>query len=73
MGSEIFGGGCLFELIEHPEITYTLRTGYPSWNQPKTYQCELCGEELNSDEVYEDSTYDYLCEECLMKLHKKEF
>ena len=26
----------MYPLIEHPEITWALRTGYPSWMQPKT-------------------------------------
>ena len=59
--------------LEHPDRTAALKTGYPSWNQPKSYYCEECGEELNPEEVYEDFGYDYLCEDCLLGLHKKEF
>lgn len=59
-------------ILEHPEIRWVERTGYPSWNQPKYFNCEMCGDELTSDEVYEDLGYDYLCENCLLKLHKRE-
>ncbi len=34
-------------MLEHPEITWIERTGYPSWMQPT---CEDC----NSDWDYED-------------------
>ena len=57
--------------LEHPEIEWIERTGYPSWNQPKYFNCEMCGDEITSDEVYEDFGFDYLCEDCLLKLHKK--
>lgn len=57
--------------LEHPEITKALKTGYPSWNQPEYYNCQMCNEELNHEEVYEDFGYDCLCENCLLKLHKK--
>lgn len=57
--------------LEHPEIEWIERTGYPSWNQPKYLICEVCGDELTFDEVYEDFGYECLCENCLLKLHKK--
>lgn len=59
--------------LEHPDITETLKNGYTSWNRPEYYYCCKCGEELNPEEVYEDFGYDYLCEDCLLGLHKKEF
>lgn len=59
-------------ILEHPEIRWVERTGYPSWNQPRYYYCEMCDDELTSDEVYEDVGYDCLCENCLLKLHKRE-
>ena len=58
--------------LEHPEIEWIKRTGYPSWNQPKYLSCEVCGDELTFDEVYEDFCYKCLCENCLLKLHKSE-
>lgn len=62
--------------LEHPEIRWIERTGYPSWNQPNGYNhysCQMCGDVLDLDEVYEDVGYEYLCENCVLKLHKKEF
>ena len=59
--------------LQHPEISWIERTGYTSWNQPKYYNCEMCGDELTPDEIYEDIGYEYLCENCVLKLHKKEF
>ena len=57
--------------LEHPEITKALETGYPSWNQPKHYYCQMCSDEIDSEEVYEDFGYECLCDNCLLKLHKK--
>ena len=59
------------ELIEHPEITWAERTGYPSWNQPIDFVCDNCGDIID-DEVYEDELYDCLCLDCLLKLHLRE-
>lgn len=57
--------------LEHPEITCALQTGFPSWKQKTPPKCELCGYELYLDEMYEDSDHEFLCEECLLKLHRK--
>ena len=57
--------------LEHPEITWAQQTGFPSWKQQKQPTCELCGYELYLDEIYEDSDHEFLCEECLLKLHRK--
>lgn len=57
--------------LEHPEITCAERTGYPSWLQHKERKCEECGDYLYLDETYEDEYHDFLCEECLLKLHRK--
>ena len=59
------------DLREHPDIEWAHRTGYPSWNQPKSYHCEECGECLDDEEIYETDTHDFLCEKCLLSLHKK--
>lgn len=57
--------------IEHPDITWCLITGYPSWNQPREIYCECCGDIID-DEVYEDEYHDCICLDCLMKTHLKE-
>ena len=57
--------------LEHPEITCALRTSYPSWRQPKEHSCEVCGDELYLDETYEDFDHDFVCETCLLQLHRK--
>ena len=59
------------ELREHPDIESALRTGYGLYNQPKYYSCEICNDELNFDECYEDEEHEVLCEFCLCKLHQK--
>ena len=56
----------------HPEIERALKTGYPSWNQPKSCYCEECGKCLDDEQVYEDTTHRYLCKECLLILHEKD-
>lgn len=55
--------------MEHPEIRCMELTGYPSWFQWNHY-CEECGQ-LLKDEMYEDTTHDYLCRSCLLTLHEK--
>lgn len=60
--------------IEHPEITWIERTGYPSYaqyTQPTEINCEYCGEVIEEDDSYIDTYYDYLCEDCLLKLHRR--
>lgn len=54
--------------LEHPEIGWAERTGYPSYNQPNEIRCERCGDVLE-DEFYEDEEYDLLCLDCLRTLH----
>ena len=56
--------------MQHPEITWAERTGYPSWNQPRDIQCDECGD-IIEDEVYEDEYHETLCLDCLLKLHLK--
>ena len=45
----------VIELLEHPEITCALRTGYPSWMQ----------EDDEEEEFDEDLAYDEKREGCL--------
>lgn len=61
----------MFNIPDHPEIECAMRTGYPSWGQPVTYFCEVCGEEVEFNECYEDDQHEHLCEYCLLKLHRK--
>lgn len=39
-------------MLEHPEITWALRTGYPSWMQPG--QEDRDDEEPDEDAAYEE-------------------
>lgn len=57
--------------IQHPEITWAEKTGYSSWNQPVLHYCEECGKCLEDEDEYEDINHEYLCESCLLSLHKK--
>ena len=56
---------------DHPDIRDIERTGYPRCYQPEPIYCGECGNEIRND-VYEDEHYDYLCEDCLLRLHRKE-
>lgn len=56
---------------DHPDIVSAMRTGYGVYNQPKSVYCEECGKCLDDEDEYEDATHEYLCEECLLSLHKK--
>ncbi len=38
----------MYPLIEHPDITWALRTGYPSWMQDKEET------EYDEDAIYEE-------------------
>ena len=57
--------------MQHPEITWIEKTGYPSWNQPKEIYCEACGDFIDG-EIYEDEGHEHLCLDCLLKLHLKD-
>ena len=60
------------DLYDHPEIESMIRTGYPTWCQPKTIYCDCCGEDISDDaEIYEDYYYENLCMNCLLSLHEK--
>ena len=59
------------DLREHPDIEWAHKTGYGSHNQPKSTYCEECHKCLDDEDEYEDATHDFLCEECLLMLHKK--
>ena len=56
--------------MNHPDVDYCLKHGYP----PRTthHYCEVCESCLDDEEIYEDSTHDYLCEECLLDIYRKQ-
>lgn len=60
----------MLQCPDHPDIVMAMKTGYPSWNQPRDIQCDRCHDYIE-DEVYEDELYEYLCVDCLLKLHLK--
>lgn len=60
------------EHIEHPEIKWIQRTGYPSYHQEPVIYCGECGEDITDDEWYEDEHHEFLCKTCLLFFHKKD-
>lgn len=55
----------MFNLPDHPEIRWAQATGYPSWNQPKTHYCEVCGKAMDDEEeIYDEKSDKYICEDC---------
>ena len=55
---------------DHPDIEFAERTGYSPYDKPKAYYCDRCNDEIEG-EIYEDDRYEYLCEYCILALHKK--
>lgn len=54
-------------------VTWIERTGYPQEFSENIHNVHYCGEcccELE-DDIYENDRYEYLCEDCLLMLHKK--
>ena len=50
-------------MLEHPEITKALRTGYPH-GEPKWPICPVCGKECET--IYMDRDGEiFACDECL--------
>lgn len=61
------------EQIEHPEIGWIERTGYPSFMQiPSEVHCEECGKNITDEIWYEDEHHEFLCESCLLYFHRKD-
>lgn len=58
---------------DHPEIECAMQTGYPSWNQPMSFYCEECGEDITDTTMYEDDRHEFLCRACLLTLHEKDW
>lgn len=50
--------------MEHPEITMTLRTGYPKPYKENTVVCAYCGREISARESAYDWDGDVICEKC---------
>lgn len=42
------------QLPDHPDIEWALRTGYPSWMQPKDQDCEDDWDYEDNDDVEDD-------------------
>ena len=59
--------------IEHPEITLYRLTGYGYYNQPKSHCCQECGKRLDDEAIYEDEHREYLCKNCLLYFHEKDW
>ena len=66
----------MVEHIEHPEITWAMRTGYPSWLQEDEHEaifCDECRCDITNTEIYHDEYHKYLCESCLLALHRLDY
>lgn len=54
-------------ILEHPGITYAIRTGYPQpVREPRSIKCAYCDQELSGDDEAIDYDGDYVCEECFL-------
>ena len=42
------------QLPDHPDIEWALRTGYPSWMQPKDQDCEDDWDHEDNDDEEDD-------------------
>ncbi len=58
--------------IEHPDITRARRTGYHRRYEEdeEIFVCEVCENEIDYDDVYEDGG-EILCRHCLLDRYKK--
>lgn len=63
----------MFHLPDNPEIAHVMRTGYPLGHEENDDpdKCEVCGDELDYDEVYDDCG-DILCAHCLLARYKRD-
>lgn len=55
--------------LEHPDITRAMQNGYP--DDDDVYYCEVCEQEVDPDDLYEDEQYEVLCKHCLLNLHAR--
>lgn len=51
-------------VLEHPEITLALETGYP-WPQPRGLCCRLCGCRIRQEDKYYEVFDRVYCPECM--------
>ena len=58
-------------MLEHPDITNALATGYPMGYVDERAYCEECGRDITEERIYEDATHEFLCVKCLLYLHEK--
>lgn len=57
-------------MLEHPEITITLATGYPLPPRMPAFYCDRCGGEINNGDDYYDFGEEFLCRECVDWCHR---
>ena len=52
--------------MEHPDITWARKTGYPKdYEEPQPYICSECGKEVN-EYIYRDRHGDIIgCDRCI--------
>lgn len=58
-------------MLEHPDITSAILTGYPVGHEEDSWYCEECGKDITDDVIYFDDEHEFLCEKCLLHLHEK--
>lgn len=52
-------------MLEHPEITQTLQTGYPYPDAKDAVTCCYCGCQIREDELYYDLPDGEYCRNCV--------
>lgn len=56
------------DVLEHPDITYAIRTGYPmAVREPRMIRCAYCNKELSGDDEAFDYDGDFICESCFLE------
>ena len=58
--------------MDHPDVIWCERTGYPRGNQPVEEFCEVCGVNMDSKTIYRDEEYECLCDRCLLERHERD-
>lgn len=51
-------------MLEHPDITRTLETGYPFAPEGVVFYCESCGCGIREDDLYWDIGDKIYCPDC---------